>query len=146
MQIVQEIIEIETGPEISIYNITPQIQTLLESSQVQQGQVLVFSRHTTTALAINEFEERLLEDIKAYLKKLAPATDKYLHNDLHLRPNIPPDEPMNAHSHLMAITLSTSEVIPVMDGKLALGTWQSVLFLDLDGPRQRTVLIQISGI
>ena len=106
--------------------------------------MLVFSRHTTTALAINEYEERLLEDIKVYLRKLAPESDKYLHNDLHLR-IVPPDEPMNAHSHLMAMTLSTSEVIPIIDGQLALGTYQSVLFFDLDGPRKRTVLVQISG-
>jgi secondary thiamine-phosphate synthase enzyme len=52
---------------------------------------------------------------------------------------------MNAHSHLIAMMLSTSEVIPVVDGKLALGTWQSILFFDLDGPRKRSVLVQISG-
>ncbi len=67
-----------------------------------------------------------------------------LHNDLHLR-DVPPDEPINAHSHLMAMMLSTSEVIPIVDGKLALGTWQSLLFFELDGPRKRTVFVQISG-
>jgi len=58
---------------------------------------------------------------------------------------VPEDEPMNAHSHLMAMMLTTSEVIPVIEGKLALGTWQSVLFFELDGPRKRNVLLQISG-
>lgn len=145
MPIINQLIELETDQGINIYNITPQLKDLLENSSVKNGQVLVFSRHTTTALAINEYEERLLEDVKVYLRKLAPESDKYLHNDLHLRNNIPPDEPMNAHSHLMSMTLSTSEVIPVVDGKLALGTWQSVLFFDLDGPRKRNVLVQISG-
>jgi len=144
MPIVNEWIEVETGPGISIYNITPQIQERLAKTAIQNGQAIVFSRHTTTALAINEDEERLFEDIKVYLQKLAPEGDRYLHNDLHLRV-VPPDEPRNAHSHLMAITLSTSEIIPVVGGQLALGTWQSVLFFDLDGPRQRTVLVQISG-
>ena len=144
MQIIHEIIEIETGTGIGIYNITPEIEKLLARTGIKNGQVLVFSRHTTTALAINENEERLLADTKAYLRKLAPDSEKYLHNDLHLR-DVPPDEPMNAHSHLTAMTLSTSEVIPIMEGKLALGTWQSVLFFDLDGPRQRTVMIQLSG-
>jgi secondary thiamine-phosphate synthase enzyme len=123
---------------------TPQITTLLEASAIENGQILVFSRHTTTALAINEHEERLLKDLKVYLKKLAPPDDKYLHNDLHLR-DVPPDEPENAHSHLMAMTLSTSEVIPVIEGKLGLGIWQSILFFELDGPRTRTVSVQISG-
>lgn len=145
MQFINQIIELETDKGISIYNITPNLKGLLENSAVKNGQILVFSRHTTTALAINEYEERLLEDVKVHLRKLAPESEKYLHNDLHLRGNIPPDEPMNAHSHLMSMMLSTSEIIPVVDGKLALGTWQSVLFFDLDGPRKRTVFVQISG-
>lgn len=144
MKIINEMIAIETHQNIDIYNITPTIQDILASTGIEHGQVLVFSRHTTTALAINEDEVRLLEDIKVYLKKLAPETDKYLHNDLHLRV-VPPDEPINAHSHLMAMTLNTSEVIPIIDGKLALGTWQSVLFLELDGPRTRTLSLQFWG-
>ncbi|WP_413176024.1 secondary thiamine-phosphate synthase enzyme YjbQ [Anabaena azotica] len=131
-------------PGINIHNITPQIQEVIDATTIRNGQVLVFSRHTTTALAINENEVRLLEDVKAFLYKLAPETDKYLHNDLHLR-DVPEDEPINAHSHLMAMMLTTSEVIPIVDGKLALGTWQSVLFFELDGARKRTVLLQISG-
>lgn len=144
MPIKNQLIEVETDKGISIYNITPQILEILKASAIKNGQVLVFSRHTTTALAINEYEERLLEDIKVHLRKLAPESEKYLHNDLHLRV-VPPDEPMNAHSHLMAMMLNNSEVIPVVDGELGLGTWQSILFFDLDGPRKRTVLVQISG-
>lgn len=144
MAIINQIIEVETERGINIYNITPEIEKLISSTSIYQGQVLVFSRHTTTALAINENEQRLLEDIKVFLKKLAPESERYLHNDLHLR-DVPPDEPINAHSHLMAMMLSSSEVIPIVDGKLALGTWQSILFFELDGPRKRTVFCQISG-
>lgn len=145
MTIFNKSIEIKTNTGINIHNITPQIQDLITTTPIKNGQVLIFSRHTTTALAINEYEERLLEDIKVYLQKLAPESDRYLHNDLHLRPNIPADEPMNAHSHLMAMTMSTSKVIPIVDGKLALGTYQSVLFFELDGARNRTIFCQISG-
>lgn len=144
MQIKKEVIEVNTSKGICIYNITPQIEKLLQVTSVKNGQVLVFCQHTTTALAINEDEERLLEDVKIHLSKLAPESGSYLHNDLHLR-DVPEDEPINAHSHLMAMMLSSSEVIPIVDGKLALGTWQSVLFFELDGPRKRAVLIQISG-
>lgn len=144
MPIVNKLIEIETNQGINIYNITSEIERLISSTSINNGQVIVFSRHTTTALAINENEERLLEDVKVFLRKLAPESERYLHNDLHLR-DVPEDEPMNAHSHLMAMTLSTSEVIPIVDGKLALGTYQSVLFFELDGPRKRTVLCQIAG-
>jgi secondary thiamine-phosphate synthase enzyme len=144
MQIINHIIEIETEDGICIYNITPQVLNLLQATSIKNGQVIVFSQHTTTALVINENEVRLLADIKVYLEKLVPASDQYLHNDLHLR-DVPPDEPINAHSHLMAMMLSTSEVIPVVEGKLALGTWQSVLFVELDGARRRKVFVQISG-
>ncbi|MBD2447317.1 YjbQ family protein [Nostoc sp. FACHB-152] len=144
MPTIHHLIEIPTEPKINIYNITPQINDLIATTSIKNGQALVFSRHTTTALAINEYEVRLLEDIKVFLQKLAPESDRYLHNDLHLR-DVPEDEPMNAHSHLLAMMLSTSEVIPIVDGKLALGTWQSVLFFELDGPRKRTVSVQISG-
>ncbi|MGD1717176.1 secondary thiamine-phosphate synthase enzyme YjbQ [Dapis sp. BLCC M172] len=144
MLIENELLEIETAPGIEIYNITPQVIDVLTKTGINDGQVIVFSRHTTTALAINENEERLIEDLKVYLRKLAPESDKYLHNDLHLR-DVPPDEPINAHSHLMAMTLNNSEVIPVVSGKLALGTWQSILFFELDGPRKRNVLVQVTG-
>ncbi|MEQ8996325.1 MAG: secondary thiamine-phosphate synthase enzyme YjbQ [Coleofasciculus sp. B1-GNL1-01] len=144
MPILNKLLEIETESGITICNVTPHIEKLLAQTSIHNGQVLIFSRHTTTALAINENEQRLLEDIKVYLRKLAPDSDRYLHNDLHLR-DVPDNEPMNAHSHLMAMTLSTSEVIPIVDGKLALGTWQSVLFFDLDGPRKRTLFVQITG-
>ena len=144
MLIKNELIEIETAPGIEIYNITSQVIDVLTKTGINDGQVIVFSRHTTTALAINENEERLIEDLKVYLRKLAPESDKYLHNDLHLR-DVPPDEPINAHSHLMAMTLNNSEVIPVVSGKLALGTWQSILFFELDGPRKRNVLVQVTG-
>lgn len=144
MPIIHKLIEVETDTGINIYNITPEIEKLIASTGIHNGQVLVFSRHTTTALAINEDEERLLKDVKVFLRKLAPESERYLHNDLHLR-DVPEDEPMNAHSHLMAMMLSTSEVVPIVDGKLALGTYQSVLFFELDGPRKRTVFCQLSG-
>jgi secondary thiamine-phosphate synthase enzyme len=139
-----EYLSVETPEGISLHNLTTSIQACVNRAGITQGQVIVFSQHTTTALAINEDESRLWQDIQTYLRKLAPEGDRYLHNDLHLR-TVPPDEPINAHSHLMAITLSSSETIPVIDGQLALGTYQSVLFLDLDGPRSRKVLVQVAG-
>ncbi len=144
MPILNQIIQLETEAGINIHNITPQIESLIANASIKNGHVIVFARHTTTALAINEYEVRLLSDLKTYFDKLAPVTDKYLHNDLHLR-DVPPDEPRNAHSHLIAMTLNNSETIPLIDGQLALGKWQSVLFFELDGPRLREVLIQIAG-
>jgi secondary thiamine-phosphate synthase enzyme len=144
MPIINQFVELETEVGINIYNLTPKLEAIIANTPIKNGQVIVFCRHTTTALAINEYEVRLLEDLKNHFHKLAPPTDKYLHNDLHLR-DVPPDEPINAHSHLIAMMLNNSETIPLVDGQLALGQWQSVLFFELDGPRRRSILIQISG-
>eukprot|EP00210_Caulerpa_lentillifera_P005799 g5545.t1 len=93
--------------------------------------------------------------MRAFLKKLAPSDAFYLHNDLHLR-EAPLDwpggweawakqEPENAHSHLLSMVLGNSETIPINEGKLMLGQWQSVLLVELDGPRLRTVGLQFIG-
>ena len=67
-----------------------------------------------------------------------------MHNDIELR-DCPEDEPENAHSHLAAMLLGSSESIPVVDGELQLGNWQSVLFIELDGPRERSITLQLWG-
>ena len=148
-------LERETAPGISLVDITPDIRSLLEKTGVKQGQVNIISRHTTTAVTINEAEPRLMDDARLFLRKIAPPDAPYLHNDLHLR-EAPPDwpggweawaaqEPENCHSHLLSMLLGNSETVPVVDGKLTLGTWQSVMLVELDGSRKRTVGVQIVG-
>lgn len=144
MKIINEIINIQTDVGINIHDITPQVKSILAGTGIKNGQVIVFVRHTTTAVAINEYEVRLLEDIKKHFAAIAPADARYLHNDLHLR-DVPPDEPENAHSHLIALMLNNNETIPIVDAKLALGTYQSILFFELDGARKRNILVQITG-
>ena len=144
MRIEYHQLHIDTGPGINLHNLSTQIRGLLTDAKIRNGFVVVTSRHTTTALTINENESRLLEDIRAFFERLVPPGDKYYHNDIELR-DCPPDEPRNAHSHLIAMLLGSSEAIPVIDGELALGRWQSVLLAELDGPRKRTVAVQIVG-
>jgi thiamine phosphate synthase YjbQ (UPF0047 family) len=83
---------------------------------------------------------RFLEDIKSHFAKLTPPDAKYLHNGLHLR-DIPPDEPENAHFYLITMMLNNSKTIFIVESKLALSTYQSILFFELDETRKRTVLI-----
>ena len=135
---------IQTTEGISFVNLNDAIANAIEHSRVTEGFAIVSSLHTTTAVCINEYEERLLEDLKVWLQKLAPIDDKYLHNDIDQR-DCPPDEPENAHSHLMALLLGSSESIPISSRKLAVGQYQAVMLVDLDGPRERTVNIQIIG-
>jgi len=144
VRIFSDVLQLDTGIDISLFDITPQIKMVIEKSDIRSGFVLINSRHTTTAITINEHEERLLEDIRGFLMQLVPKNDKYLHNDIHLR-DCPPDEPKNAHSHLCAILLGSSESVPLVDKQLMLGTYQSVMLVDLDGPRRRNVTVQIIG-
>jgi secondary thiamine-phosphate synthase enzyme len=144
MQNYTEIFTLQTSDSISIVNLNPLMQQAITSSGIENGFVIISSRHTTTAITINEDEERLLQDIRAWLSKLAPQDGYYQHNDIHLR-DCPPDEPENAHSHLMAMLLGSSETIPLKNGEPMIGQWQSVMLFDLDGPRERTVNIQVIG-
>ena len=144
MQTEAHTLRLNTGSDISLHDITEDIRSRVAATGIRRGFVVVTSQHTTTALAINEFEARLLEDVKNFLKRLIPRQDSYLHNDIHLR-DCPPDEPQNAHSHLTAMLLGSSEVIPIEDGELVLGRYQSVILYELDGPRERRVSLRVFG-
>ena len=144
MKIISSFIELDTGEGISVHDIMPDIKQAVEKSGINNGFITVTSQHTTTAVAINEYEERLLEDVKTFLTRLIPPGDRYLHNDIALR-DCPEDEPENAHSHLAAMLLGSSEVIALVEGEPVLGQYQSVMLYELDGPRKRRVNVQIYG-
>lgn len=137
-------ITLQTDQGIQIYNLTQSLNKEIVSSHLQNGVVNVISRHTTTALAINEDEPRLQSDLQTFFAEMVPSDRSYKHNDIHLR-NCAPDEPKNAHSHILAMLLSSHESVPLVNGHLLLGQWQSVLLFELDGPRQRHIGVQIIG-
>jgi secondary thiamine-phosphate synthase enzyme len=137
-------ITLQTGEGIQIYNLTESLNEEVTNSGIKDGMVNIISRHTTTALAVNEYEPRLLDDLRSFFQELAPPDKPYKHNDIHLR-DCHSDEPKNAHSHILAMLLSSNESIPLVNGRLLLGTWQSVLLFELDGPKQRKVGVQIIG-
>ena len=141
MQVFTHTITVETTRPIEIIDITAEVTTFLSSTGLDRGQITVISRHTTAFININEKEKRLLEDMETFLKRLVPKDGNYLHN---LNPL---DGRHNAHSHLLGLFMNSSETIPFSEGKMLLGQWQSVFFVELDGPRaERTILLQISGI
>ena len=144
MKIISSFIEMETGKGIALHDLMPSIKDAIANSGIKNGFVTVTSQHTTTAIAINENEERLVEDVKRFLNRLIPPNDRYLHNDIALR-DCPPDEPENAHSHLAAMLLGSSEVIALVEGQLQLGQYQAVMLYELDGPRKRKVNVQVYG-
>ena len=135
---------LQTGEGIQIYNLMDSLNEEITKSGLKEGIVNIISRHTTTALTINEYEPRLLDDLRSFLSEIAPPDRPYKHNDIHLR-ECHSDDPKNAHSHILAMLLSNNESIPLVNGRFSLGTWQSVLLFELDGPRQRKVGVQIIG-
>ncbi len=135
---------IHTEPGINLHNLTPELKQLVHSSGIEHGILTITSQHTTTAITINEDEARLRTDIVDFLQQLAPAERPYLHNDIHLR-DCDPNEPKNAHSHLAAMMLGSSESIAINNGQLMLGQWQSVMMVELDGARERKVTVMICG-
>jgi secondary thiamine-phosphate synthase enzyme len=112
------------------------------------GIVTIVSRHTTAAIRIQEAEPLLLEDLLAFLRRLAPSNAHYQHNDFRIRTHhMHDDESPNGHSHCLQFLLGSSESVPVMDGELQLGEWQRVFLVELDGPRpKREVLVQTIGV
>jgi secondary thiamine-phosphate synthase enzyme len=138
-------LKVSTGGSFEMRDITENIRAVVRESGVLEGMAVIASLHTTCALSVNENEERLFEDIRDFFFTIAPPDGSYKHNDLHLRVNIPHDEPENAHSHLIAMMLGNSESVAVHDGALVLGCYQSILLLEMDGPRERTLAVQVLG-
>ena len=129
------------------HDITDEVIGAVRETGVEDGLALVFSRHTTAAIKINEHEPLLIEDMEDFLFRLASPDDYYRHNDFDVRTaNMTPDEAPNGHAHCQNLLLSCSETIPVVEGRLDLGTWQRIFLVELDGPRaSREVIVQALG-
>ena len=138
-------VKVATHASFEVCDVTETVEAVVRASGVLEGMVTISPRHTTCAMAVNENEARLFEDLRNFFLTMAPPGGSYKHNDLHLRVNIPPDEPENAHAHLIAMMLGNSETVIVHNGTLELGRYQSLLLLEMDGPRERTLSIQVLG-
>ena len=138
-------IEFDVAKKLELLDITEKVKEAVKESGIQHGLVSVYTKHTTSAIRINENEPLLMEDMKHLLESLVPSSHKYHHDNFEKR-NCPPNERINGHSHLKALLLGTSETIPIMNSELCLGKWQSVFYVDLDGGnRKRKIIIQILG-
>lgn len=141
-----EAIEFETTAAPEFIDITDHVRRVVERSGVQFGQVTVFSQHTTAAIKINENEPLLLRDLARTLRQFAPPNAYYEHNDFSRRTvNMNEDECANGHAHVQHLFLGASETMPVIDGRISLGTWQRVFLIELDHPRLRRVLVNVVG-
>jgi secondary thiamine-phosphate synthase enzyme len=141
-------LQIETRDPIQLIDITDDVADAVRAGGVRDGIVCIISRHTTAAVRIQEAEPLLLEDLLDLVRRLAPASAHYQHNDFLVRTHhMHDDERPNGHAHCLQFLLGTSESLPVIDGELALGKWQRIFLVELDGPcAEREVLIQTVGV
>ena len=122
-----------TKGEIDFIDLTDVVQTAVTKSGTKNGLVHVFAPHSTGILILTENDYGLLNDIKAFLEEIVPKRKAYNH-------------PSNAHAHLRSVLLPPDKTLPIIDGRVEFGTWQSLLFVETDVyPRRRIVIIQVLG-
>jgi secondary thiamine-phosphate synthase enzyme len=122
-----------TKGEIDFIDLTDKVQETVSQSGIRNGLVHVFAPHATGILILTESEYGLLNDIKAFIEEIIPKHGAYTH-------------PSNAHAHLRSVLMPPDKTMPVIDGRVEFGTWQSLVFVETDvHPRRRTVIIQVIG-
>lgn len=135
MSIIHDMIHTNTNQNVEVINITSNVNDIIRKQDITNGIVNISTKHTTSSIMINEDEEGLKKDYVKFLEKIVP-NDNYLHDRID----------NNATSHLKAMLTTPTQTLPIIDGKISLGTWQSIFFVELDGPRSnRTINIMIIG-
>jgi len=129
-------LRLDTPGNGEIVDLTPGVRRLIETTELDRGLVTVFATGSTVAVTTMEYEPGGVQDLRELLDRLVPRTGQYAHNRLN--------HDTNAHAHLRAAIIGPSETIPLVGGRLALGTWQQIVLLDFDDrPRSRTVTVQV---
>jgi len=130
------VLRLETAGDGQIVDLTEGVHSIVRTSGVDRGAVVVFARGSTVAVTTMEHEPGGIADLQVLLERLVPRVGEYEHN----RRNAD----TNTHAHLRAALIGPSETIPVVDGALVLGTWQQLVLIDFDDrPRRREVVVQV---
>lgn len=139
-------IEIKTSSQIEFVDITTKVDEVISNSGVREGQVLIYSPHTTAGIAVNQNETMLLQDFMRLLHRLAPVGDRYSHDLFELRRSKASDGRSNGHSHCKSLLIGVSQTLPIEKGKIILTERQSIFLAEMDGGRKRDVLVQVIGL
>ena len=141
-RIVNRVVDWITNDRMQLLNITERVNEIVRKSGVSDGIVHLQSLHTTTAVFLNEWQDALLEDVRRFFDESVDRERYYRHND----PDHSDCERRNADSHLRGMMMGQSISLQVRNAKVLLGTWQSIILAEFDGPRSRSIAVQISGI
>jgi secondary thiamine-phosphate synthase enzyme len=137
-----EPLEVQTTDRVELVDLTERVRELVGRSSLREGVASMWSLHTTCAIFINEVQTALHADIRSFLEQVVARDGAWMHND----PAHSDCDRMNADAHLRAMLLGHSLTLQVSGGDLVLGTWQRVLAAEMDGPRHRTIRVQLLGI
>ncbi|MDT7944381.1 MAG: secondary thiamine-phosphate synthase enzyme YjbQ [Dehalococcoidia bacterium] len=144
MRCLTQTIRIRTQRGPQFVDITDQVMEAVREAAITNGFAVIFSRHTTAAVRINENCPHLLQDMEDMLRRLAPPEGEYRHN-VYAHAFSQNGERPNGHSHCQHLLLGASEAVPVVEGKLLLGQWQRIFLVELDHGRDREVVVQLIG-
>ena len=142
LKMLSRTLKVVTNSPVELFNVTDRIKDLVKTSGVKAGFLIISTLHTTTAVFINEFQAALMADVKHFLERIANKDHGYLHNC----EDCSDCERKNAEAHIRALVLGNNVTLPIAEGKIHLGQWQSILFAELDGPRERSVTAQVIGV
>lgn len=135
MEIMKYQLNKNSSKRVEIIDITKDINDILRNCKINEGIINIFAVHSTAGIVVNENESRLINDFKNSLERIIPEKNNYGHDQID----------NNADSHIRAFFIGSSETIPFSGNSLNLGTWQSVFFVELDGPRNRKFIVTVMG-
>jgi secondary thiamine-phosphate synthase enzyme len=141
-KVFSRIVDWITTERMQLLNITERINEIVRKSGIKEGLVHLQTLHTTSALMLSEWQEALLYDTKTFLEMVVDRNRYYRHND----PEFSDCERRNADSHMRGMLMGQTLSLQVRNSAVLLGTWQSILFAEFDGPRSRSVAVQVSGV
>lgn len=138
MKVLSNTIQLHSEGEGDIIDLTTQLSNIVKDSEIKNGTVTIFVSGSTAAVTTIEYESGLVHDFPEMLSRIAPRDIEYEHDNTW--------HDGNGHSHVRSSLIGPSITIPIVQGKLTLGTWQQVVLLEMDTrPRTRTVILQIMG-
>jgi secondary thiamine-phosphate synthase enzyme len=142
VKVFSKTIEVKTSERTDLINLTDEIRSFVEATAIADGHIQISVLHTTAGIFVNEWQDALLTDMKSVIEKVVPQDVYYKHNDLEFSDC----DKSNAHSHLRNVVLGHCLTLPISEGKIVLGRWQTIIFSEFDGPNQRKVFLQVFGI
>lgn len=146
MKIYKKKIETKSSSQVEFIDITKEVGEVVSDSGIREGQVTVYSPHTTAGVIINHNEPMLMQDFMRVLYDLVPISDRYSHDLFELTRSSKSDGRSNGHSHCKVMLLGVSQTIPIEKGNMLLTEKQSIFLAEMDGARTRDVIVQVIGL